>query len=330
MGDFSVKAFVENIRQHGWSKATVSLSLLLAFAVLDSFTGKIVPTVVQRVENYLDPSTVTLKFADKVAIADGGIYLRTATSEPEPEGTSTYTVVSSTDVVVHALPGSYILTVRRLNRGRTETASDVVRFEKPGDEVKVEIAADDWLSEEDEQIPGVAADGTNGGSGNQVLRGTRWTTTSEDYAVLADIADRRLRLTLASALVEVGVEENADKGRLADYWKTVESWPTSTDGVPWGGVFLSWVVTSAGFEPPKAAPSFLAWQEWGRAVPPADAGPGMLAIFQRDGVPESRSRLMIGVILRVQPECIEIVGGNVADRVAITCIEGRADIKAPD
>jgi hypothetical protein len=82
-------------------------------------------------------------------------------------------------------------------------------------------------------------------------------------------------------------------------------------------------VRQAGAEPPNGAASFLKWRDWGIDVPPSELGPGMVAVYRLDtaaGLPQSTSRLLVGVVLRRQPDCIETIIGNVADRVVITCV----------
>ena len=47
--------------------------------------------------------------------------------------------------------------------------------------------------------------------------------------------------------------------------------------------------------------------------------PGVVAVF----APEAASATsgFAGIMLRRQPDCVEVVAGNVADRVVITCIK---------
>jgi hypothetical protein len=52
-------------------------------------------------------------------------------------------------------------------------------------------------------------------------------------------------------------------------------------------------------------------------------GAGMVAIFRLDinsEIPESQSRLVVGVVLRPQPPCIETILGNIDHRLVISCV----------
>jgi hypothetical protein len=88
---------------------------------------------------------------------------------------------------------------------------------------------------------------------------------------------------------------------------------------PWNATFVGWAVRQAGAEPPKAAPAAASWRLWGEEVNPASMTPGVVAVFGPDAPATKIS--FAGIMLRRQPDCIEVVAGNVADRVVITCIK---------
>jgi uncharacterized protein (TIGR02594 family) len=152
------------------------------------------------------------------------------------------------------------------------------------------------------------------------LAGTRWKTTGDDFAVLATVSDNVARSMLGLSLLEVGVDEHGpapDKARIKEYWQSVPSWKGNTDNIAWSGAFLSWVASSAGVVSPQSA-AHMAWLNWGSSTDREHAKPGMVAIFKRaSGAP---SNLVVGVILRVQPDCVEVIGGNFADHVSISCV----------
>jgi uncharacterized protein (TIGR02594 family) len=133
-------------------------------------------------------------------------------------------------------------------------------------------------------------------------------------------------------LAEVGLFENGsdrEKHRILSYWEAAApGWAdhVSMDGVqsyPWGGAFLGWILKQAGVEPPASAAAFKSWLDWGDEVMPGAIAPGMIAVFRlRDTsqVREAASGLLVGLVLRSRPDCIEIIAGNVADRVVVTCV----------
>ena len=71
---------------------------------------------------------------------------------------------------------------------------------------------------------------------------------------------------------------------------------------------------------------------WGDTVAAAELGPGMIAIFRltRTDIPEVRSRLLVGVVVRRQ-NCVEVVLGKVADRVVLSCVaaDSLTDVRRP-
>lgn len=91
--------------------------------------------------------------------------------------------------------------------------------------------------------------------------------------------------------------------------------------VPWGGAFLNWVMLQAGTSAPGSA-VFTSWLSWGESVPVERAAPGMVVIFDFPRLPEARSRLLVGILMRKKADCVEIIAGNVVDRVVLTCVAG--------
>lgn len=325
---------IGRLKNKGLLSTVVWVISLVTIGVLDSFTARIVPSISQKIESLYDPPTVNLAFDEPITLADRGLYLRKATDEADPEGYSHYKVVSERTIVVYAEPDNYIMTVKRLRDGQIEVARDAVGVQRRGEKIAVKFLANDWKKQSElakdapDSTPVKQHDATN----DMFVASTRWVTSADDYAVLATISDKGAKELLGAALIEVGVDENGaqqDKDRIASYWRSVDDWNQPTERLPWGGAFLSWVITRAGFEPPRAAPSFLAWQNWGVEIPQNEVRPGTLAIFRRATLPEAPSRLLIGVVLRKQRDCIEVIAGNIADHVAISCIKGDLVLRAP-
>ncbi|TIQ34446.1 MAG: hypothetical protein E5X48_18955 [Mesorhizobium sp.] len=333
MTDIKSEKIVANFKKRP-SATVVSLILVIVFGVIDSFTSKIVPTIVGMIEDYWDPPTVTVNLPEPVQLDKDGVQIRKASADPNANTPSKYDMISPKILIVHIAPGSYIITLRRTSGEHVELANAPLRFEKSGDSVDLKLQPSDWSSPATlttgifESIPQTDGQPTSPGS----LTGTRWTTTGDDFAVLASVTDNVDRSLLGLSLLEVGVYEDgsaADKARIKSYWQSVPSWSTNTDGVSWGGTFLSWVASNAGIPSPQSA-AFTAWLHWGSSVNRDRAKPGMLAIFQRSDIPEAPSHLLVGVILRIQPDCIEVIAGNVANHVSISCVKGKVlDVRVP-
>ena len=329
------KRIISQLKRRGVLSTVIWILSLLAIGVFDNLTAKIIPAISQKIENFYDPHTANLSFDEPIVLAERGLYLRKPSEEADPEGYSRYDVVSERSIVVYAEPDNNIMTGKRINNGPGEIARDAVGIQRRGEKITVKFLPNDWKKpgELARDLPAAPPTQSQAAATDMVVASTRWVTTADDFAVLSSISDKGAKELLGAALIEVGVDENGtqqDKDRISDYWRSVAGWSTPTEGVPWGGAFLSWVVTRAGFEPPRAAPSFLAWQNWGVELPQDDVRPGTLAIFRRANLPEASSRLLIGVVLRKQRDCIEIITGNVADHVAISCIKGDRALRAPD
>ena len=99
-------------------------------------------------------------------------------------------------------------------------------------------------------------------------------------------------------------------------------WAGPTDTLAWGATFVSWVIDRARLAPPDGAAAYASWRNWGVLVSPELATPGMVAIFNRPAG-GSQPRYTAGIIVRQRETCTEIVAGNLGDRVAVTCVNGK-------
>jgi hypothetical protein len=157
------------------------------------------------------------------------------------------------------------------------------------------------------------------------LISTRWTTTQADWAVVASAGDSRLANIVKLALGQVGVTSGGseyDQKSINDYWKATNLTPVQPQ-TPWGGAFLNWVIKRADASPENESPSFRSWLNWGDYVQTDTAKPGMIAIFDFPYLVQAPSQLLVGIFLRQRPECTEVVVGNIAKRVVITCVSIR-------
>jgi uncharacterized protein (TIGR02594 family) len=159
------------------------------------------------------------------------------------------------------------------------------------------------------------------------LAATRWSLTEPDFAVLASVQDPVLRSMLANALAEVATFEQGsdqEKRRILSYWTGIMNVTSVT--MPWNATFVGWVARQAGAEPPNGAARAATWRTWGEDVNPANMTPGVVAVFAPE-TPTAGSGF-VGIMLRRQADCIEVVAGNVADRVVITCVKASRLVSA--
>ena len=106
-----------------------------------------------------------------------------------------------------------------------------------------------------------------------------------------------------------------EQRRVLSYWTGIMN-VSSTDW-PWSGAFLGWAVKQAGAQPPRDSARVASWRQWDDEVPESSMSPGMVAVFQPNTATRSA---LAGIVLRRQPSCIEVVMGNIADRVVISCV----------
>jgi hypothetical protein len=203
-----------------------------------------------------------------------------------------------------------------LKSGEIWTANEVER--NWVNQAKLASGADSALSTVPADQPPAAGAGR--------LTNTRWTVTAQDFAVLTQIDNKVRRSLLANALAEVGIYENGtdwEKQHLVSYGQAAGLPWSPQQRYPWGGAFTAWLLTQTFARPPSASVSYLSWRRWAEEKPSKSIEPGMVGIFKLDNaeVPQSGSRLLVGPIVRRQENCIEIIVGNIADRVVITCVD---------
>jgi hypothetical protein len=219
-----------------------------------------------------------------------------------------------THAVVRGAPGIYEVTLTRADD--LQQAQGVVEVTK--EKRKVTLPTEAWL--EPELFTTLSLPPSD------ALSETRFNVVPADFEVKKQSANELSRRIVDTALSQVGTNAGTQRGAAAisQYW--AYDAPAAKSGVlkepPWGGVMLGWVVAKSGATPPPHAASFTYWRDWGAEIDPVDVQPGMLAIFQLvgDELPQALSRLLVGVVLRKKKDCIEVVVGNIAHRVAITCV----------
>jgi uncharacterized protein (TIGR02594 family) len=322
----SAKDVWEAFKKGGPKFAATTLLSALILGLADQFTVGVLPAIKSRAINMFDPPNFTLQFptaldadALKVSLLDIG---------SGAETTPKFYVRRERFVVIEAAPGNYDVRLRRGSGPVAEELPLVASVEKPGQIIEVDDSESRWstvaaLTTGVEPSPSIRPSEESG-----KLTGTRWAAAPEDYAMVASAETVVARSILAGALAEVGIfEEGTDqeKARVLHYWDAAPGIPIgleTIDSVPWGGAFLGWIVQNAGVSPPRGAASFNSWLDWGEER--QQPSPGLLAVFQMQSLPEAPSRLLVGVVLRQRKECVEIIGGNLVNRVAITCVAAPA------
>jgi hypothetical protein len=216
---------------------------------------------------------------------------------------------------IHMRRGYYGLELHRSDQRVLQTGIPLWEPAKP---VEVETAETKWAA-----LPGVPPiAGENTGKAPELIE-TRSSATTSDRETSRLVNDTQLRAILDIAVEQIGVNEKTSKDQetIANYWTATAHVPYA--GAPWGGAFLSWVIREAGAKPDNRSPGFTSWLQWGEEVAAGDAKPGMITIFSFPGLPRAPSNMLVGIFLRRQPKCIEVIAGNIQDMVVVTCVSAR-------
>ena len=301
------------LRQHGLRLTIVSIVSTISLGIIDQFTSKIIPSVAQRIENLFDPPRFIVTFSTPVDISAGPSVSALDSSGAVPVKVNK---ISDRSFAALAGPGAYEL---RLQRKHEQVLQELVATQS------IEKSKQIWLVDSSERNWANAAELRSGprsssapGAEESRLSATRWSVTEQDFVVLAAVQDSVLRSILANALAEVGVFEKGterEQRRILSYWAGIMN-VSSTD-MPWSGAFLGWAVKQAGAQPPRDSARVASWRQWDEEVPELGMSPGMVAVFQPNTATRSG---LAGIVLRRQPSCIEVVMGNIVDRVVISCV----------
>jgi hypothetical protein len=336
---------IELFRSKGIVLAAVSVLSTIVLGVVDQFTSRIIPSVATVIDNYFDPPFFLIIFSPPVASAE-----LPSVSEITSQGSQQVQVESvPPSVRVRAGAGSYMVRVSRSADGVAQELVQVKRITANGEVWQVDTGDRSWANAAALTGPDVTPQALGPQEPAQaapptLLNGTRWTLAETDFAVLGSQPDPLLRSALSAALSEVGTYESGserERYRIAAYWQAAgwEPWENGVVGnligQPWGGALLAWIYTQAGAQPPSGAAGFRSWLAWGDGIEPSAAMPGMLAIFdinRTKEAPEAVSRLLVGIVLRRQADCIEVVMGNIADRVVVSCVAtaALAEVRKPN
>jgi uncharacterized protein (TIGR02594 family) len=83
------------------------------------------------------------------------------------------------------------------------------------------------------------------------------------------------------------------------------------DDTPWCGLFISNVVTDAGYVPVKNALRALSWVDWGNGVSLKDASLGDVLVFKRPGGGH------VGLYVGEEKDFFYVLGGNQSNQVNV-------------
>jgi hypothetical protein len=299
--------------------ALVAIGSLLIVGVADNLTEGAVVGAGTLIRDRINPPTFVVSYSKAVEPLPSVTITRLETGEPVQ-----IKKADADALVVASGAGNYRLRLQRAYEGELEALPIHLAVKGAGDMVQLDTADEKW-----ESVAALARDGDTTGSARarSILTDTRWTVSALDRAqvkLAPTVTNGRI---VELALADVGLREDGspeERSRIARYWRRTSlasERGTSADSLtfPWGGTFLGYVVRSAGAEPPASAPAFMSWQTWGDAVPADAAAPGDIVIYSR-GKLGPMPRLFAGVMLKRHANCIDVVAGNVADRVVITCV----------
>ena len=336
-GELKAGAIVGSFRQTGARLTVISIASAIILGVIDQFTSKIVPSLADYIHDFFLPPQFFVSFAPPVDVS-GGLSVALIQAAKVGDIAVKETVAGTRVFTASAGPGTYLLRLRGAGDKSGKELVTTKKIEKSGETWQIDSTERNWAN---------AAELTSGASSNPTappiapsassrLSNTRWTVTEQDYAVLTQIDNKVLRSLLSTALAEVGIFElgtDWEKQHIAAYAAAAgPQWATVQQHFPWGGAFVAWLVTQAYLTPPVAPASFRNWQHWSNEVNVNALKAGMIGIFQLSNseIPEANSRLLVGPIIRRQPGCIEVILGNIANRVVITCVASELLVSVRD
>lgn len=300
-------------KRRGLRITLIGLGSALLFAVANKLADNALTNVVDDVSALVKPPTFLVVFSE-VTDSKG---LQLETDDGSVVARVKVVPLGDRAVEVSVAPGNYLLKLRRERGAQKQVLNVPVALRSTGASLSVDASL--WAPE------GAAShfEGTDPSAAANLI-GTRWITTPADWDVSKSVSDNLLSRILKMALGQVGVSEtgsDADKATILAYFRGTNI-TAPTLQIPWGGAFLDWVMGKSG-APVTGSAAFGSWQNWGTAVPSEQAQPGMIAVFDFPGLPQAPSRLLVGIVLRRTAECTEIIAGNIANRVVITCVTGK-------
>ena len=251
----------------------------------------------QAIEDSVNPPKFFVSFSPPVEVS-GGVNVRDLVTGKElrvQQGNARDPVFA-----VLAGPGTYHLQLRGAGEKAGHELLDDMEITKTNQFWKVDTSERFWVKLDKQNLN---------------LRG--FSPLSTDFEIVATVKDPVLRSILVTALGEVGVYERGtdwEQRRIASYWTTLGVKPFEI----WSLAFVAWVLARADIQSPdNGALLASSWLKWGDEVPGAEPLPGAIALFR--GPQYERYGPRVGIVLQKRQDCIEVIVGDSAGRVAIRC-----------
>jgi hypothetical protein len=321
LNDLSSAKVVRTLRMRGLKVAVISVATAVCFGVIDQLTGQFIPKIAEELQDWVSPPSLLISFTRPVAIESNNISIK-----PMPFGDQrSAAVIETTDTYVQIKGASGDFQVQFTRQGRYLPLNITL---KRSARVDIDTSDVKWIQKEalieaQNIIQAPIALPTTGPS----LRLTRWVINQSDLDQVALAQTPKSRMIISTALREVGISADDVEGRarILQYWNTLPALRdnnqiTLDNSGPWGGAFLTWTSLKADVPAPPLAARYDNWINWGSATPTSLPSPGQIALFKTRVVPGLTGNHLVGIFLRKQPDCTEIISGNIARRVVITCV----------
>nr|WP_315381509.1 hypothetical protein [uncultured Sphingomonas sp.] len=300
-------------RAKGMKAALITIGTAVLFGTVDSFTSRVIPSIVQYADDSISPPGFLLHFKTPVTVSAIKV---SKVGAAVPLQTGSITPVRA---AIRGTPGNYDLSLERDFLGGKQVLNTVITVPARDAIIPIDTAEDQWTT--------VAAIESLDGTKTPLMALVRLAAAPADWDLVKTLPADLPRDIVTAALHEVGVSEIKDSDRVARYWEATEMGARGnvSPDLPWNGTFVAYAVSTASITPPPGSPAARSWRAWGRPQSYDDAAPGSVALFNPH--PE---RWMVGIILRKRPQCIDTILGNIRNQVVISCISTRpAAIRAP-
>jgi hypothetical protein len=291
-----------------------SVAGAIALAVANGLTqNALLPAVTRGIIELIRPSTVTVNLKDP---ADDITTVRVKENWKPIETQVEIKHVNGKTLNLKLAPGAYIVRFEKGDGNDRQVATVSLAFKESGENRDVDNLEWHLDTELKTNVQGKSA-----GDLPDLLSETRWLTVPDDFAQIASAPDAASKAILANALLQVGIDGRSanDESRIANYLAAA---PMKVGSARqwWGGTFLAWVIKKSDVDAPPDAYAFKNWQAWGVASNEPKPKPGAIAIFGDIPVQIAPSGLLVGIVLRNQKNCTEVIAGNIVGHVSITCV----------
>lgn len=302
----------KRVKLRGPRLALLSIGSALVFAVANKLANNAVTDAVDDLSALVSPPTFLIGFSDHVDKSK----LQLFDSHQRQRQDIKIESLGERAITITVIPGYYLLKIHRDTDDRILNVP--LNLWSTTSEHNIDASEGRWAPEAET----THFEGINVSAASNLI-GTRWSTTQADWEMVGSAPSEKLATIVKTALGQVGVNRKgseSDKQTIIEYFSETNI-DRPTLEISWGGAFLNWVMRQSGVPVPRSA-AFQSWLMWGESVPVDKAASGMITIFDFPGLPQAPSRLLVGIFMRRRAECTEVVAGNIADRVVITCVSG--------